>query len=59
MSVQVIVCDACGRMASECECMVEFHKHGMTLHLCDECIDKAKEMVDEARKEGGDDLRKG
>jgi bacterioferritin-associated ferredoxin len=34
--------------------MVEFHKYGMTLHLCGECIDKAKELVDEARKEGGD-----
>ena len=54
MSVRVIVCDACGRMANECECMVEFHKYGMTLHLCGECIDKAKELVDEARKEGGD-----
>lgn len=56
MSVQVIVCDACGRMASECKCMVEFHnKFGMTLHVCDECIDRAKELVDKARKEGGDD----
>ena len=55
MSVRVIVCDACGRMASECGCMVEFHKHGMTLHVCDECIDKAKELIDKARKGGRND----
>ena len=51
MSIQVIVCDACGRTANKCDVMVEFHKSGMTLHLCDECIDKAKEMVDEKRKD--------
>lgn len=54
MSVRVIVCDSCGRAASKCECMVEFHKRGMTLHVCDECIDKAKELVDKARKEDGE-----
>ena len=53
MSVQIIVCDSCGRVANECECMVEFHKFGATLHICDECIDKAKELVDKAR-EGGE-----
>ena len=50
MSVQIIVCDGCGRMASECECMVEFHKLGLTLHVCDECIDVAKDLVDRERK---------
>lgn len=54
MSIRIIVCDACGRTASRCEVMVEFHKSGMTLHLCDECIDKAKEMVDEKRKGGSE-----
>lgn len=52
MSVRVIVCDACGRTASQCDCMVEFHKNGITLHVCDECIDRAKELVDNARKVG-------
>ena len=54
MSVQVIVCDACGRMANECECMIEFRKFGMTLHVCDECIDKAKELVDKERRGDGE-----
>ena len=54
MSVQVIVCDACGRRSDACKCMIEFHKNGETLHVCDECIDVAKKLVDKARKEGGE-----
>lgn len=50
MSVQIIVCDSCGRSANKCKCLVEFHKHGMTLHICDECIDIAKELVDKERE---------
>ena len=51
MSVQVVVCDGCGRMSCECKCLVEFHKQGITVHLCEECIDIAKAMADKARKD--------
>lgn len=54
MSVRVIVCDACGRRSDACKCIIEFRKHGETLHVCDKCIDMAKELVDKARKKGGD-----
>ena len=49
MTVQVVVCDACGRASSECDCMIAFHKFGLTLHVCDKCIDVAKELVDKRR----------
>ncbi len=49
MTVQVFVCDVCGRASSECDCMIAFHKFGFTLRVCDKCIDAAKELVDKIR----------
>lgn len=49
MSVQIVVCDGCGKTHDECACLIEFYKHGITVHLCDECIDKAKKIIERKR----------
>ena len=54
MTVRILVCDGCGKRRRDVECMVEFTSHGITVHLCDECIDVAKEIVDEAREGGAE-----
>lgn len=50
MSVQIVFCDGCGKKYQDAEFVIEFRSHGVVVHLCDECIDKAKEIVDEARR---------
>ena len=51
MSIQIVVCDSCGKRYDEVGYLVEFHKHGMSLHLCDECIDAAYDMICKVREQ--------
>lgn len=50
MSVQIVLCDGCGKKYQDADYMIEFRSHGITVHLCDECIDAAKEIIDSERK---------
>ncbi len=51
MSVQYVICDGCGKTHNECEYLIEFAKGGVSVHLCNECIEIAKEMIDQQKKE--------
>ena len=41
-----IVCDFCGKPREQAGKLIEAHPHGFSVHICDECIAAAYEMLE-------------
>lgn len=47
MTVQVLVCDGCGRASDDVALLIQFEHHGIAVHLCDACVSAAHDLVED------------
>lgn len=60
MTVQILRCDGCGKTSDEVALMVQFENHlGIPVHICDECVRVANDLVEDElyRREMTEDKR--
>lgn len=48
MTVRILVCDGCGKRSDDVALMVQFESRlGVPVHLCDECVKVANDVVED------------